>query len=372
MKLPDFLDWSSLNGLRSRMGATQLGNLRLTVDPNRLTEAELERLVHGGLDVSSIDDVRVLQDGTLAYKDSRVLVYIRDVAQYKVLKGEGVRGLPRFHLANCDTLQMMRAEKRYERYVVAARQDGFFEVNFIENDKPKRSSAERLRVCQNCLGTLAFDGFRRDMTREQRESRVTAFRLEAFFSAYPRALFLQTPAHQSDSAPLNVYPDDFAELSRRTKVARGWRCESPGCHVDLSAAGHQRFLHLHHVNGQKYDSRPENLVLLCIGCHGDEPMHSHMKAMPEYREFQALKHSLPRAESGLKAVAEPRKEYQVAAKYSDAAVQALARKAGLELDDFRGKNGALWIRNCQPGSIVENQLREWGFRYKEGRGWWRS
>jgi hypothetical protein len=47
-----------------------------------LTALELERLTsQDGLDIS-LDDLKVLEDGTLAYKDSRVLLYIRDVPIY--------------------------------------------------------------------------------------------------------------------------------------------------------------------------------------------------------------------------------------------------------------------------------------------------
>jgi hypothetical protein len=366
MKLPNFLDWAELNALRLRMGALELGDVRLTPDPNRLTEAELERLVHGGLDVSG-NDVRVLPDGTLAYKDSRVLVYIRDVSSYKQARDDG---LPRFHLANCDTLQQMRRDNRYERYVVAARQDGLFEVNFIEQGRAVRSSPERLRVCQNCLGMLAFDGFRRDMSKAARERKVAQFRLEDFFKKYPRALFLQTPANRSDSGPLNVYPADFEELSKRIKDERGWRCEGSGCGVVLSDRSLRRYLHLHHANGLKYDSRPENLILLCLVCHAEEPLHSHMKRLPEYEAFRRIRERLMgvvprRSTSG----AVPTSAHEV---FSEQALQTLADEHGLVIRDFRAKKGALWVELAADQAHLTSRLKAWGFKHKEGRGWWRS
>lgn len=290
MKLPNFLQWPELNALREQMGAHRLGTFRLVPDPNRLTEAELKQLVQGGIDVS-VDEVRVLPDGTLAYKDSRVLVYIRDVTIYKRARSARVYELPRFHLANCDTLQQMRLDNRYERYVVATPQNGLFAINFIQNGRAIRSSAERLRVCQNCLHMLAFDGFQRNMPKAVREERVAQFKLEGFFEKYPRALIFRTPTHRADSGPLNVYPTDFDERSTRTREERGWCCQRCGFIAGDPAL--RRYLHVHHVNGLKYDNRPENLLVLCLGCHADEPHHSHMKSLPEYEAFIRLRSKLP-------------------------------------------------------------------------------
>lgn len=368
MKLPDFLEWSTLTALRNQMGAHRLGDLRLTENPNRLTEAELDRLVHGGLDVSSIDDVRVLPDGTLAYKDSRVLIYIRDVAHYKGSRGDGVRNLPRFHLANCETLQQMRREKRYERYVVAAREDGLFEVNFIENNRPVRSSPESLRVCQNCLALLVFGGFKMHDPAAVRERKVSSFRLDKFFEVYARALFLQTPAHRSDSAPLNTYPDDFEALSLRVKEERGWRCEGPECGVTLASVSLRRYLHLHHVNGQKHDSRPENLTVLCVACHADQPYHSHMLHLSEVQAFRSIRDEL-RFEDATHPSVEPA---GVADRFSDEAFRAFARAYSLAHEDNRERGGALWVHVGANQTRAVPELRRWGFRYKEGRGWWKA
>ncbi|HEY1749605.1 MAG TPA: hypothetical protein VGG11_22950, partial [Xanthobacteraceae bacterium] len=68
MKLPDFLIFSELNSLRFRMGipVDVFGNLQNKVRFTVLTPQELDDLVsQGGLEIGSINDVRVLSDGTL-------------------------------------------------------------------------------------------------------------------------------------------------------------------------------------------------------------------------------------------------------------------------------------------------------------------
>jgi hypothetical protein len=97
MKLPDFTDNPKLVALRRAMGAEAPGNFLPNFRPNILTKEELEQLVAGGIEVY-FDEITELEDGTLGYKNSRVLVYIRDVPTYG-----GDFTLPKFHVAFCST-----------------------------------------------------------------------------------------------------------------------------------------------------------------------------------------------------------------------------------------------------------------------------
>src|SRR3954463_3777323 len=115
MKLPDFTKFEPLNGLKGRMSIPRdvYGSFSLSIDRNHLTIAELDLLTSGeGIDVS-FDELTILPDGTLAYKDSRVLLYIRDIHVYGGRDGE-----PRYHLSNCTTLRDMTEKGRFERYIV--------------------------------------------------------------------------------------------------------------------------------------------------------------------------------------------------------------------------------------------------------------
>jgi hypothetical protein len=146
MRLPDFFTFEPLNRLRSRMGipSDRYGSFSLEIDPGRLTVEELDRLTGEGIDIS-FDELTLLPDGTLAYKDSRVLLYIRDVHVYGRQEWE-----PRYHLYNCKKLVEMSNKGRFERYVVSGRTDGWFKIILIrENNQTPED--RRLCVCQNCL-----------------------------------------------------------------------------------------------------------------------------------------------------------------------------------------------------------------------------
>jgi hypothetical protein len=128
MKLPDFYDFEALNDVKRRMGIPRdvYGSLRVEVEPGRLTESELIGLTDGsGLDVH-FDELTILPDGTLAYKDSRVLLHIRDVHAVS-----NDQGLPKYHVFNCSTLLTMNASGRFDRYVISTTVDGTFSIRII-------------------------------------------------------------------------------------------------------------------------------------------------------------------------------------------------------------------------------------------------
>jgi hypothetical protein len=186
VKLPDFLRDPALNELRERMGATELGSFRLSVNPYRFTIAELEALLEGGIDVEDLVRVRPLADRTLCYKDRRVLLHRRDVpmpAAGRPLQRE----LPHFHAADCAIVRRLRAGGRAVRHVVSAREDGCFSVNLLQGGAPT-PSLERLPVCEDCLAELKFDGFAPDLPSGARVRALAGFTVTRFFEKYRRAL----------------------------------------------------------------------------------------------------------------------------------------------------------------------------------------
>jgi hypothetical protein len=281
MKLPDFFNFEPLNRLRTKMGIAdgQYGSFSVEVNPGCLTLEELDRLTSEGIEVY-FDELTILADGTLALKDRRVLVYIRDVHDYGRQNWE-----PRCHLFNCATLVSMAQKGRFEdKYVAFDKEDPKFPIYVIRKSGDKQKEYRYLRVCQNCLDGLAFNGFSlQKMTKKERSRFVTEFTPNQFFNVYPRLLHAVKPKHDSDTAPLNDYPLNFEQISQRLRQENGWQCQK--CGRNLSAQHLRKYLHVHHVNGNRSDNKRQNLRILCVACHADEPHHSHMRKSAAYTEF---------------------------------------------------------------------------------------
>lgn len=279
MKLPNFYHFIPFNRVKEKMGIPKdvYGTLDRSLEIESLTEVELEKLISkDGLEIS-LSDLVIHDDGTLLYKNTRVILYIRDVANYGTQETS-----PKYHLANCRTLKDMREQHRFERYVVSARTDGEFNVNIIRSNYVQNETM-RLMVCQNCLALLKFNKFSFSLARNNRLNLVKNFKLDDFFAQYPISLHKQKPKHNSDDAPLNKYSDDFSKISENLKIKSNWQCQN--CGVVLFDFYKRKWLHVHHKNGLKSDNNHENLIVLCIKCHANQPYHAHMKSLPEYKSY---------------------------------------------------------------------------------------
>lgn len=53
-------------------------------------------------------------------------------------------------------------------------------------------------------------------------------------------------------------------------------------------------------------------------------------------------------------------------------ITAFARKFGIGIDDHRSQGGSLWLSADDADRQVADQLMAWGFKYRAGKGWWRS
>jgi hypothetical protein len=283
MKLPDFSTDAQLNSLRERIRAPLRAYKPAAATSGGLTIEEIESLAREGLEIP-LQDVSVLDDGTLIYKNRRVVLYIRDVKQYRQTEPDE---LSRFHVANCKKLEEMRANNRFERYVVATRDTGTFQINLKRYNSPAFEKSDKvLKVCQFCLHKLNwqdFKGLGSDSSRKR--SFVADFKLTKFFEAYPKNIMVYEPRHDEISAPLNDYSPEFRLVADRLKRKRGYKCDE--CGDDLSEL--KRFLHAHHKNGLQSDNSDANIAILCVLDHAKQYNHSHVRSTADYKEYVRMR-----------------------------------------------------------------------------------
>lgn len=83
----------------------------------------------------------------------------------------------------------------------------------------------------------------------------------------------------------NEYTPDWSIISRKLREEYNWTCQN--CQIQLEN-NLKRFLHVHHINGQKTDNKSANLKVLCIRCHSEQPEHQHLCNHQDYFDFMQL------------------------------------------------------------------------------------
>lgn len=232
-----------------------------------------ETIEISGITITPLDKNFSIKNNELFYKNTKVLLYIRDQAMYgqpeDILKN--YKSAYKFHLSWCQTLQTMFNSGKYEKYVVSTRQDDVLLVRAIGSNNKVYESEQKLHVCRYCLSTLNYKGYRY-ATKAQKDKIYNEFSLKEFFNVQNSDYsFHDMPKHDEYSAKTNIYPDNWEHVSELHRKLCHYQCERCGkdCSHDHS------LLHVHHKNGNKQDIRQSNLIALCLECHISE--HPHMR-----------------------------------------------------------------------------------------------
>lgn len=232
-----------------------------------------ETIEISGITITPLDKNFSIKNNELFYKNTKVLLYIRDQAMYGQPEDalKNYKSAYKFHLSWCQTLQTMFNSGKYEKYVVSTRQDDVLLVRAIGSNNKVYESEQKLHVCRYCLSTLNYKGYRY-ATKAQKDKIYNEFSLKEFFNVQNSDYsFHDMPKHDEYSAKTNIYPDNWEHVSELHRKICHYRCERCGkdCSHDHS------LLHVHHKNGNKQDIRQSNLIALCLECHISE--HPHMR-----------------------------------------------------------------------------------------------
>ncbi|MDJ0686436.1 MAG: HNH endonuclease [Alphaproteobacteria bacterium] len=269
------VDLSRLERARASIGAekARIGDLAARRKRGR-NPIEVQLIEKGSVVLSGEELAKVLRfpSGLAAIGNTQITLHI---LQPFVSKEdlEHVPALnPKFHVYDCDTLERMRTEQRFNRYVSTAEPSGRFLVE--PWDRALRIRGERmeavLKPCRYCLKALDYDGYSSKSPFE-RTQLVENFDLRKFFENYEH-IFRCLPVFTTENFPDGNYTSDWARISEARRRQANWICSS--CTVDLK--DNRGLLHVHHVDGNRGNNKPSNLKVLCCVCHQKQPRHGHM------------------------------------------------------------------------------------------------
>jgi len=242
---------------------------------------EIELLEQGSLILSGekLDEVLHFPAGLAAIGNTQITLHIfqpfESLERLQQIPAPG----PRYHVADCLTLEDMRQKGRFNRYVSTAKTDGQFRVEPWDREIRTRGDEmlSKLAPCQNCLTFLNYDGFE-EKGHPERRLIASDFNIQKFFKNY-EPIFRCMPLYNPDNFPEGNYTADWARISEDLRIRAKWKCKD--CGVDLSS--HRYLLHAHHIDGNRGNNKSTNLEPLCCVCHQKKPFHQQMHIEPKNR-----------------------------------------------------------------------------------------
>lgn len=256
-------NFTHLKLMAKKMGAD---DITFTPKVKKSAEIELVEELESTKGLSINPENLDIKAGMLCYQGYQVVVFIPD-HQYKGVEAvlQNFANGNKYHVAECSTIQSMKAKGQYEtRYSASRNPDGIFQIF----DQHQQANTPLL-PCQNCLKHINYKGFRGMLSAEKR-ALVNHLKIDDLLSTYS-TLFKEEPKRQRIN--LFGYSNNWQEITLEYRKSKNFTCEC--CGVNLTSEG--ALLHTHHINRNKQDNAPENLQALCIDCHRKQDNHDHLK-----------------------------------------------------------------------------------------------
>lgn len=224
--------------------------------------------------------------GLFEHEGEQVVIYIKDhtwLAKRQHYNFSRMLKQPdrcrRVHLMECRTIEDMKSQGRFERYVVTNRRDNQYSIAAMDDAGQQVEVDAPLRPCKNCLKALNYSMYN-ELSTLQKEEVFRSFDVEAYLESYS-TFFSERPSQWADEVRPYDYVSEWSRTSFRIREAHHWVCQD--CGVNLSDSAHRKYLHVHHKNGIKGDNSLSNLEVVCALCHQSKPMHGHMQVTENCR-----------------------------------------------------------------------------------------
>lgn len=198
--------------------------------------------------------------------------------------------LHKYHFMYCEKIQEMVAHNQGYKYRQTQRVNSHFAYHFIKNNEEFLGlNNQRLRPCNYCWedaakkykSNVGIVGADRD-----------DFSPEKYFNFVDKTDLIRDDGFEpvTSGMGLNLYTDDWHKISRKVKIRRNYTCEN--CKIILREQNLRKYLHCHHIHGDKTDNRLHQLMCLCIKCHAEQYNHERLKSHPDYVPFLQVWHRI--------------------------------------------------------------------------------
>lgn len=164
-------------------------------------------------------------------------------------------GSPKYHICQCDIIQQFMDSGGFRDHYRYANTDEVV-VQDMDNGYQEETVSD-LGLCGYCAGLLN-ERYRRNMPLEE-------------FVNILREAGEADPDNEAKEVDMFGYVRDWQKISEAKRELENYTCEC--CGFKAKTIFDRRFIHVHHIDGNKLNNRQENLKCLCIRCHANVDDH---------------------------------------------------------------------------------------------------
>ena len=197
-----------------------------------------------------------------------------------------------FHFMKCKKVCHDEGIGWIKAYRFTSNLSGFFAMFDKRNEDGscEHVDAQKLKVCTDCLtewdGGNGWENYS-NVNNNEKKSIKRKFSILKFFDfcnslpERPRELnelyeLIENGTVWVGTTADNNYPGNWNSITKMFRTIQGYRCEQ--CGVDLSRDNRtKRLLVTHHLNGSHPDISPDNMKVLCVCCHAEQPYHQGLE-----------------------------------------------------------------------------------------------
>jgi hypothetical protein len=225
------------------------------------------------------------QRGNISFKDDGIYLKVNgnELIGYMYIKNADVNrwGLPKFHVSNCQTIIQQRNQNNFHGH--------YFWSNSNVVDVRQRNSdfiheKVKLELCGYC--------------REQINV-IDYNNTEGFFDLLD---IQETEPIENIETDIFGYTKDWQQISRKFRIKNDFTCDV--CKIKIENKFDQRFIQVHHRNGNKLNNKIDNLQCLCTLCHANIDNH-HQNNFTKKRSKSEIENFISKYKNELKELNNP-------------------------------------------------------------------